>query len=367
MKTKNIENRKRPRRILIAFLMMLSFIMTTGTFAYWATSVEGTSEAAVGTLTIGSADGVETEFILSNELNSGGTLVPLNQIDNSNELDAVETIDLVYHVKWAEASDYSQLSDTTSVGKIVVTYDISIESEGEILDHTDYTNVYRLIHVIYGDDNPEALVLDAAAETFSYQVSMDEPSNLEEYNLINNSKVSIVFTFSIKENHIDTTDDQVNSVPYIDLIGDEIIYVEIAETYVDQGYIAYDSLGDVIDNTWMWGSVNLWKLGTYTIYYQGYSATDDAYTELATRTVIVIDTQSPSISVNGDETYYLPLGYDYNDSGAYALDNSTEEIEVLVSGLEDLDINTAGSYVITYYAVDASGNESMATRTVVVG
>ncbi|MBI9010196.1 MAG: DUF5011 domain-containing protein [Tenericutes bacterium] len=362
----NNKKSKTSRRIIIAFLIMLAIVLTTGTYAYWATSVEGTSNEALGTLTIGSADGVETKFILSNELNSGGTLVPVGQTKNSNQIDAVESIDLLYNVKWAESSDYTQLEGTSSIGDVKISYNINIENNGEILDHEDYMNVYSLIHVIYGNENPNQLILDAEAKTYSFTVTMEEPSNQVEYNLIKDSEISIVFTFLIIDNNITTSTENVITEPYIDLLGDDIVYIEISNTYVDEGYIAYDSLGNIITNTWMWGSVDTWKLGKYTVYYQGYSATDESYIELTTRTVIVVDTTSPVITINNDGVYNLKLGYDYIDAGAYAIDNSTEEISVKVSGLDKLDVNTAGTYLVTYYAQDSSGNESTATRTIIV-
>ena len=55
---------------LIAALLMLSLVVTSGTFAYWASYVEGTSTEATGTLEVGSGDIVQTTFVLSNDLNS---------------------------------------------------------------------------------------------------------------------------------------------------------------------------------------------------------------------------------------------------------------------------------------------------------
>jgi len=68
---------KNLRKKTIALLITLSLVLTVGTFAYWASNVEGTSEQATGTLEIGSGDKVETKFNLTNDLNSGGLLVPV--------------------------------------------------------------------------------------------------------------------------------------------------------------------------------------------------------------------------------------------------------------------------------------------------
>jgi hypothetical protein len=52
------------------------------------------------------------------------------------------------------------------------------------------------------------------------------------------------------------------------------------------------------------------------------------------------------------------------DSGALVVDNSGEELTIIISGtvLED----TPGSYIITYTATDSSGNTNSIIRVVTV-
>lgn len=204
-KTINKENKKRTRKILVAFLLMLSFVMTTGTFAYWATSVEGTSAEAVGTLTIGSGDDVVTTFELTNELNSGGYLVPANQLENSID-GAVDSIELSFDVQWLEDEDESQLVGTESVATVEVSHVVSIYVDGELLDSEAYANIYDLLNVVYDEDNAEELTLDADAETFSFEITLDEPADEAEYDIIANAEISITFTYSIDDSAITTTD-----------------------------------------------------------------------------------------------------------------------------------------------------------------
>lgn len=80
--------------------------------------------------------------------------------------------------------------------------------------------------------------------------------------------------------------------------------------------------------------------------------------------VTVVDNISPTISLNGAGTIYLAAGEQFNDPGATAADNCSANVEV--SGT--VDINTPGTYEVSYKAVDGSGNESNTiTRTVNVG
>lgn len=352
------------RKKIISLLLMLSLVLTTGTFAFWASYVEGTSEEATGTLTVGYAEGVETKFDLTNELNSGGFLVPSSQLYNSME-HSVDSITLSYDLSWQEAADLTQLEGTISTGDVSISHSLIIEVDGKELDSKIYSTIFDLVKVNYSTNNPEQLTLDGDVETFSFYITMDEPTNQEEYSIISNASVSILFSFRIFDNFVDTNDAEIQqNGPYISLVGNDVIYVEIGETYEDQGVVAYNSLGEVFTNTWTRGEVNTWKLGTYEISYGAYSSYDNQTLDSATRTIIVVDTKAPVITMNGAEVFNVSLGSYYNDWGAWATDNSNQAINVTVTGVEDVDINIAGTYYVTYTAVDASGNEAIEVRTI---
>ena len=88
----------------------------------------------------------------------------------------------------------------------------------------------------------------------------------------------------------------------------------------------------------------------------------DNNTATATRTVNVVDTTAPVITVTGDNPVTTELGAAYTDAGATASDLSGT---ITVTSAGEVDVNTVGSYTITYTASDASGNEATAaTRTV---
>ena len=203
--TTNQKQTKKSRKRVIAILLMLSIVLTTGTFAYWASYVEGTSTEATGTLEVGSGDIVETKFELTNDLNSGGLLVPIGQAVNSNK-DAVEGITLSFDVKWVEDEKTTQMLGVDSVGQIEVTDQVVIKLDGEVLDSELYANIYSLVNVDYSKTNVSELILDASATTFSFLITLDEPANQEEYNLIANAEISVTFSYSIGTSDIVSTD-----------------------------------------------------------------------------------------------------------------------------------------------------------------
>ena len=144
--------------------------------------------------------------------------------------------------------------------------------------------------------------------------------------------------------------------PVVTLNGNASITIQQGNTYTEQG-----ATSDGGESVTISGTVNTNIADTYTITY---SATDAAgNTGTATRTVIVEDTTEPVITVNlvdGSLNLTHELGTVYNDAGATSDGGET------VTTTGTVDVNTLGTYTITYSATDAAGNTGTATRTVEV-
>ena len=156
------------------------------------------------------------------------------------------------------------------------------------------------------------------------------------------------------------TDDGYNDdvPPVITIEGANPATVELGDTYSDPGASAMDAFHGSTAVTAS-GSVDTSKVGSYTITY---TATDlDGNSATATRTVNVVDTTAPVVTVTGDNPVTVALDTSYTDAGATATDLSGP-VTVVTSGT--VDVNTVGAYTLTYSATDASGNTGTATRTV---
>ena len=83
---------------------------------------------------------------------------------------------------------------------------------------------------------------------------------------------------------------------------------------------------------------------------------------------IVPDTLPPVITVLGDSSMTISEGTTYTDAGATAVDDTDGTVPVVTTGGVAQDASGAqpGVYTITYTAIDAAGNSSTETRTVVV-
>jgi prepilin-type N-terminal cleavage/methylation domain-containing protein len=76
------------------------------------------------------------------------------------------------------------------------------------------------------------------------------------------------------------------------------------------------------------------------------------------------DLVPPVITLNGEKIVNVFVGETYSDAGATALDNIDGDLtdRIVVEGT--VNPNVPGTYVITHYVIDNSGNEAAVTRTI---
>lgn len=177
------------------------------------------------------------------------------------------------------------------------------------------------------------------------------------------------FLFEVKEDSgsKETYDE---NAPVLLLQGNYLEYVELNTSYIEKGVTAYSKEGadltakvtrQILYQDNEVSTVDTSSFKTYTIRY---AVTDLEKTSHMIRTVIVRDTTPPEITLEdtteitiADVKNFDPL------NGVVATDNSKENISVTYKG----EIKEEkGRYILTYYAKDPSGNESMKKRLIKV-
>ncbi|MDA8850528.1 DUF5011 domain-containing protein, partial [Flavobacteriaceae bacterium] len=168
-------------------------------------------------------------------------------------------------------------------------------------------------------------------------------------------------------NVVDTT------IPVITLTGTAIVTIEVGTAYVDGGATATDNYDDdttltasIVTDV---STVDTQTVGSYTVTYNVSDASGNAATEV-TRTVNVVDTTIPVITLEGESSVTVEVGTAYVDGGATATDNYDDDTTLtasIVTDVSTVDTQTVGSYTVTYNVSDASGNTAVeVTRTVIV-
>ena len=154
----------------------------------------------------------------------------------------------------------------------------------------------------------------------------------------------------------DATFTVATNAPSITLEGNASVTHEAATTYVDPGATAVDGLnGNLTASIVVTGSVDENQTGQNQIKYNVSDAGANAALEKV-RTVTVVDTTAPVITLVGDANVSHGLNTAWNDPGATAVDTLDGNLsnEVTVGGT--VDVNQTGVHVLTYSVADASGN-----------
>jgi len=161
-----------------------------------------------------------------------------------------------------------------------------------------------------------------------------------------------------------------NYPPVITLFGDNPMTLGCKEPYYEPGYIATDvEDGDLTAEVIVTGEVDPYTPGTYIISYEVTDHDPDyPMTTTVYRTVNVEDSDLPTLTMEGPSLLAWQAGEPWVDPGYSAEDYCWGDVTALVEIDGVVDVNTPGSYLLTYTPKDGSGNSGESKeRTVYVG
>ncbi len=157
---------------------------------------------------------------------------------------------------------------------------------------------------------------------------------------------------------------------YIDLslVGDSDVIIEYGDKYTEDGAFAALKGKYILKNgkpveVLTAGSVDETKLGKYTITY---SADVPRRHAEVSRTVTVVDSKAPSITLKGKKKVLLTVGDKYREAGFDASDNYDGDISASVEVTGVVNTKKSGVYTLTYSVKDQSGNETSVSRKITV-
>ena len=154
-------------------------------------------------------------------------------------------------------------------------------------------------------------------------------------------------------------------IPVITMSGSSPIDVEAGSVYVDDGATAFDAEDGTITGSIV--TVNPVDTSILDTYFVTYDVTDSDSNPATTvtRTVNVIDTTPPEITLIGSDPIEVILNDGYVDAGATALDSFEGDLTGSIITVNPVDTSIVDSYIVTYDVSDSSGNDAVqVTRTV---
>jgi hypothetical protein len=155
--------------------------------------------------------------------------------------------------------------------------------------------------------------------------------------------------------------------PVITLSGNAAITLEVGDSFTDLGATATDAVdGNLTSHIVVTGTVDSNKAGIYTLTYN-VSDTGGNKAEPVTRTVTVLATKAPVITLKGNASIALAVGDSFTDPGYSAIDAVDGNLTSRIVVTGTVDSNKAGIYTLTYNVSDTGGNKAEpVTRTVTV-
>lgn len=150
---------------------------------------------------------------------------------------------------------------------------------------------------------------------------------------------------------------------FLTLNGDTDIVLYRGNSYIDQGYVAYDNRGENYNNeVEVTGEVNTNIVGEYVINYK--------YRDIEkTRVINIIEQirRQTLILLRGDNIVYLNLGEKYDDQGVEVIDSQNEQgLKDKVQVTNNIDYTKPGTYKINYSLKNNMGVEVTTERTVII-
>ena len=131
----------------------------------------------------------------------------------------------------------------------------------------------------------------------------------------------------------------------IKLIGDKNLTLEYGTIYEDEGATAFFRDKDITKDIKVNNKVNYDKLGTYKIEY---IASTKKRSKKIERSITIIDTTKPVITLTGGSSVTFYTGNDYVDPGFSASDNYDKDITSSITTTNNIDKDKVGTYEVVY-------------------
>ncbi len=265
--------------------------------------------------------------------------------------------------------------DLTTVGIYTLTYDVTD------LSWNAAVQVTRTVQIVAGNI-PEILFSGSGTIDTEFGLPFVNPgvtgkdiedgditaSLVSSWTVDTNTLGTYFIEYNLQDSSLNSAPTRIRTVNVVDTTPATItlnwsgsVTLEFGTPYID----LWADYSDLFDGTWSIvasGSVDVNTLWTYILTYD-YTDSNGNISSQVTRTVNIVDTTLPVITLNGSGTITLEAGSSYIDAWAIFSDNVDGTWSVTGTGV--VNSNVPWNYEITYDYTDSSGNVAVqVTRTV---
>ena len=179
----------RSKNLVVALLVVLALAVSGFTYAFWAASVAGDAETAVGSVQVGTGNIVTSTVSVGAAVNSqdADDLVPAGFA----EAGKITSLTLTFSVSWASTGlDASGLSSTLTVS-------LTGATNGTPANDAAVLALFNAAYNGIASGNTYTIVTDGSAVSVVVTITIDEPANQAEYLLIAGLAIDLTFSFSV--------------------------------------------------------------------------------------------------------------------------------------------------------------------------
>ncbi|QMS85334.1 hypothetical protein [Candidatus Xianfuyuplasma coldseepsis] len=175
---------------LITLMLLASFLMTTSTFAYFASDTQGSTTTTVATFQIGEFNIGTINYSIINNLTTTGYLVDMNSVlygsSNSDVLD--------FDLTWNPA-DIPASNDEVEMN---ISYTMNVIYNNKTADQATIDRLMSLLTITATPANPSSI--DVASGTASYTYTFSVQPNISRNDEVFLSKIdlTIIYDFTIQ-------------------------------------------------------------------------------------------------------------------------------------------------------------------------
>ena len=174
--------------------MIVSLLLTTGTFSYWALSVQGDYDETTMTFGIGEYLTTLFDFVLNEENITFQYEVDIDYLieDYKNNKDEV-----LFGIVWNDPNLSEEFKDRVVNGDIDVQYELKFYENGVEVNSKIERTLSRLLKLKVDKNNPDTITYGSRAETFEFYMMMNSRKSLSQVTELLEYQVFVEITYSI--------------------------------------------------------------------------------------------------------------------------------------------------------------------------
>jgi hypothetical protein len=165
--------------LIVSLLLMLALVVSGATYAYWAGTVTGNNDNAVGTITIGEGGTVTTTVSVDDLGLADQDLVPVGFAGNND-------FDLSFSVVWTGAAGSAGATGALAVDSV------TLSGLGDLTD----TEIKAMFSVDVVSGEGTVTVGDTTTVVINIEFT-NQPANQSVYNKVANGTLTVTVVFSV--------------------------------------------------------------------------------------------------------------------------------------------------------------------------